>query len=407
MRVAILSKSDSLGGGAGLMAENLALWLRQDGHEAVHFARWGGAAFSSTFRPAFGRWVHLAKRVEARTLMNETLPLELGAVLYRIRQFRPDVVHFHDLTTAYNVMTVDAVARRFPTVWTLHDQSPMTGGCITPHPCERFRTGCGDCPKFPKWPLNGRIDMTARVQRQKRAFFLGGRGVLTTPSRAAASRLADSGVLDGRDHVAVVPNGIDLRSVRAIDPRQAREWLGLPAERFIVVLIAHDLDDPLKNPRSQREALRAISDLDPYVVVVGNTSGNPGSAYSPNEVRHMGFVASAPLKNAILSAADIFLNTSLGDTFSMTTLESLAAGTPVVAYASGGIPEVILDQKTGALVPPDDATALAGTLREIIVSGCADQWRALARDRAGAFGHERIRAEFIDVYRRAIDGFTA
>jgi glycosyltransferase involved in cell wall biosynthesis len=339
--------------------------------------------------------------------MNESLPLERGAVLQRLRQYQPDIVHFHDITTAFNVRTIDAVAARYPTVWTLHDQSAMTGGCITAHPCDRYLQGCGACPRFPNWCLNGRLDRTAQVQRQKRAFFRSGRGELTTPSRNAAQRLMGSGVLENRDHVHVVNNGLDMRTIEPLDQATARRWLGLPADRFIIVLIAHDLDDVLKNPPSQRAALRAVADLDPFIVVVGNTIGNPSATYAPNDVRNMGFVASDPLKNSIFAAADLFLNTSLDDTFSLTTLEAMAAGTPVVAYASGGIPELIMHEETGLLIDPDDGVALAAALRDLITTGRAAAWRAGARTRAETFDHARVLHEYLEVYDRSIERFPA
>jgi glycosyltransferase involved in cell wall biosynthesis len=121
----------------------------------------------------------------------------------------------------------------------------------------------------------------------------------------------------------------------------------------------------------------------------------------------MGYIASEPLMNAVYAAADVFVNTSLGDTFSLTTLESLAAGTPVVAYASGGIPEIVVDGETGALVPPDDGGLLASTLRQLITSGKAATWRAASRSRAETFGHRRVVSDYLNVYEQAIRRFRS
>lgn len=251
--------------------------------------------------------------------------------------------------------------------------------------------------------MHGHTDRTAAVVVQKRAFFANRRAELTTPSRSAADRLVASGILQRRCDVHVVHNGMDMRTFEPLDRATVRRWLGLPADRFIVLLIAHDLDDALKNPESQRQALRAVADDDPFVLVVGNTAGNPGVTYAPNDVKNVGYVASEPLKNALFSAADVFLNTSLGDTFSLTTLEALAAGTPVVAYASGGIPEIVTDEESGFLVAPDDGVALAEVLRDLIRSRRATGMRAAARSRATAFSHEHVVADFLAVYQRAIE----
>lgn len=407
MKVAVFSKADAAGGGAGRMAQNIATWLEEDGHSVVHYAAWGGRPFGSSFRSAYGRAVRFAKRVEARVLMNEALPLEVGAVLRHLNRLRPDVVHFHDLTTAFSVDTVRIVARRWPTVWTLHDQAAMTGGCITAHPCTRYLHGCGACPRFPNWCLQGRTDLTAHAQRRRRSLFRTGRSELTTPSKASAVRLIESGVLEGRTDVHVVPNGMDLRSFRAVEKETARRWLGLPADRFIVLLIAYDLDDTLKNPPSQRSALAAIADLEPFIVTMGRTTANPGALFAPNDVKHLGFITNDALKNTVFAAADVYVNTSLGDTFSLTTLEALASGVPVIAYASGGIPEIVEHRSCGLLVPPDDGQALEAALREVITSDRAAGWRAPARARAERFGHRQVVDNYLGVYEHAITRFSA
>ncbi|CAN5706516.1 MAG: glycosyltransferase [Ilumatobacteraceae bacterium] len=401
----MLSKSDAIGGGAGRMANDLARWLREAGHEAVHYAKGGAQPFGTTFRPAYGRGVRAAKRVERMFLMNDVLPLEAGAVLRRLGGFRPDVVHVHDITTTFSVRTVEIISRRYPTLWTMHDQSPRTGGCITPWPCRRDEIGCGECPQFPSWVLSGRRDLTAHVHAQKRRFFARSNAMLLTPSRSAADGFEAAAVLGGRS-VDVAPNGIDLTKVRPVDQADARRWLGLPAEGPVIALFAHTVDDPRKTAPSLHTAIGALADLRPFFVIMGNCA-NPGAFVDGQPFRHFGFVISDALKNVVLASADVFVNPSLGDTFSLTTLEALASGTPVAAYASGGIPDLTGSGPWAELVVPDDGVALGAAVRRMLTDGRLPAARAGARARAGLFDHRRMVARHLELYSLAVERAAA
>lgn len=396
MRVALLSKAGGASGGAGRMASNLREWLAAEGVDARLFT-----AHPSEGARAYPPWIHKLKAIEVRTLMNEVLPLEHPALMRTLHRFDPDVVHVHDISRAFSIDTIGKMANHYPTVWTMHDQSPITGGCISPHPCTRYEVGCGSCPKFGSWALQGRVDLTSRTLERKRMFFEARVAQLATPSQWAADRFASSRVVPHDVEINVVPNAIDTTWFRAIPKAEARRWLGLPPDRFIITLIAHDLSDLTKNPESQREALRLIADLKPYLLLVGNTQGNPSATYAPNDLRVMGFVTDESLKNAIFAASDIFLNTSLSDTFSLTTLEALASGTPVVAYASGGIPEILVHGECGVLVAPDDPELLAEAISDLISEGIPGEWHAAAQTRAAQFNPKAHTTGYLDVYRAA------
>ena len=64
------------------------------------------------------------------------------------------------------------------------------------------------------------------------------------------------------------------------------------------------------------------------------------------------------------SCADVYVNTTLEDTFPTTNLEALACGTPVITFATGGSVESV-DEKTGKVVPKGDTDALIQAIKEL------------------------------------------
>ena len=97
----------------------------------------------------------------------------------------------------------------------------------------------------------------------------------------------------------------------------------------------------------------------------------------------------------LLAQAGFFVSSSLTEGISLTLLEAMAVGLPVVATAVGGNSEIVADGVTGQLVPPADPTALA----RAIVSMCRseDRWAAL-----GQAGRDRV-SEHFEVRRMVSD----
>jgi glycosyltransferase involved in cell wall biosynthesis len=102
------------------------------------------------------------------------------------------------------------------------------------------------------------------------------------------------------------------------------------------------------------------------------------------QVRFLGWIDDL---TPVLSRWDVFVMPSLEEGFPIAALDAMAAGLPVVATSVGGVPELIEDGKTGWLVPPRDAEALAGQLRLLL--GNPEQ-----RLRMGAAAYARVRDHF-------------
>ena len=84
------------------------------------------------------------------------------------------------------------------------------------------------------------------------------------------------------------------------------------------------------------------------------------------DVVDVGFVTSDRLKAMVYSAADVYVHPARAEVLSYTVLESIACGTPVVAFRVGGVPDLVRDGVSGFLAPPEDTVALAAGLRRLL-----------------------------------------
>jgi glycosyltransferase involved in cell wall biosynthesis len=98
-------------------------------------------------------------------------------------------------------------------------------------------------------------------------------------------------------------------------------------------------------------------------------------------------------------AADVFIHTARAEAFGKTVTEAMACGTPVVASAVGGIPEQLLDGRTGFLAPPGDGRALAeAALRLLRDAGLRADLGAQAARQGARFSLEQQVDAFLGWY---------
>ena len=194
---------------------------------------------------------------------------------------------------------------------------------------------------------------------------------------AVSEAVRDALIAQGADPgaVRVIPGGVDLAAYDRLPPPVPGVLGALgrlePEKGFDVLLDAvaelrGEARLILGGDGSQRQALAARVELEDLPVEL------------------TGFVADVP---AFLGRIGVFVMPSRSEGLGLVALEAMAAGRPVVASRTGGLPEVVIDGETGLLVAPEDPHGLAQAVRMLL----ADPDRAA---RMGAAGRDRVRAQF-------------
>jgi glycosyltransferase involved in cell wall biosynthesis len=274
-----------------------------------------------------------------------------------------------------------------PVVWTLRDMWLFTGGCHFSGGCRRYETGCGRCPM-----LDGaeRERVTVRDAAFKRGH-LPATIAFVAPSEHTAEQARRSYVLQGRD-VRVIPNSVALNRFPPIPARSARAALGLPHDKIILSAGAMSLAEPRKG----RDVLSALleryrNDERVHVALFGEGGGELASPL-PGNCTDFGFIDDDRILNRIYAAADVFLMPSSEETFGKVTIEAMASGAPVIAFAGTPAEEMIRHGETGWLVPHGDCDAFAAAVKLAT---------ALGRESLAAMGRRASSETFV---RFSIDG---
>lgn len=412
MRIALISRSDGGGGGASRMAEVLAAELLVDGHEARHLTFWPRHA-ALPFQAPAGRGRHgvmrATQRVWARTGLGETGEWEHGPLRAHLRAFRPDLIHFHDLSCSVSPETVRRLAGEWPSVWTFHDCAAFTGGCLYPGSCTAFRSACGNCPQHGEWPLDLPRDLSARNLAARRRLFRERRIACTAPSRWLCDLAGTSGLL--QDPVEQIVYGIDTKIHRPQPKADARAAIGIDPAAHWVLLSAAKLDEPRKGVREAVDVVARIrrAGISARLLIMGRDGESFRTRLTEMNIpfHRLGFVSDQARLASCYAAADLLLLCSHADNQPVAILEAMASGTPVAAYASGGIPEMIRHGVDGLLAQPGDVEGLACDLVTAYREGHLRAWAEAAPDPVRArHSLSEYRRNHLELYTRCIAGFT-
>jgi glycosyltransferase involved in cell wall biosynthesis len=272
-----------------------------------------------------------------------------------------DLVQVHNTHGSYfSHAALPSISRRRPVVWLLHDMWPLTGHVAYSYECERWRVGCGACPYLHDYPPLPR-DTSALLWRYKRRVYGKSRLTIVTPSRWLAQLAGESPLL--RDFtVRHIPYGVETEVFSPRPSAQSRHRLGLPADRPIVLFVASNVFDKRKGFHLLEAAVRLLAEP-PLVLVVG-----ADRVHTAIEHRAITVEDDTVLVDAY-SAADLLVLPSLADNFPNVVIESMACGTPSVAFEVGGVGEAVRHLETGYLAPPGRASALADGIQTLVADG--------------------------------------
>ena len=203
-----------------------------------------------------------------------------------------------------------------------------------------------------------------------------------------------------RSKIAVVPNGV------AVPPSLERRDLDLSE---VVIGTAAVLREG-KGIDVLLRAFRRILEAEPQTALAIAGDGPLASRLRAQaetlgvagSVRWLGYREDVP---ALLASFDLFVHPTLFDALPTSVLEAMAAGLPVVASATGGIPEIITDGRDGLLVPPGDDAALAkAVIRLLLHRSLLREIGAAGRARVAAgFSEGRWAAALVAIYREAME----
>lgn len=278
-----------------------------------------------------------------------------------------DVVHYHLIHTGYfSLGALPLLTRLKPSVWTLHDPWAMTGHCVHPFGCERWKIGCGECPDLNiMFPL--KRDNTAFLWKNKNFLYHASKMDIVLASNWMM-KMAEQSPLMSNFRLHHIPFGIDTKMFTPGDASERKSRLGIPKENLVIGLRANAND--FKGLDYLQEAFENL-DLDiPATILVFNQKGHFDQFLGRHHIVEVGWIKESSDFAEVLRVCDLFLMPSTAESFGMMAIEAMACGKPSIVFDGTALPEVTFAPK-GALSVARDTNELLKAMKYLLLDADA------------------------------------
>jgi glycosyltransferase involved in cell wall biosynthesis len=267
-----------------------------------------------------------------------------------------DSLCLHNLHGNYfTPLILPVISKIKPVIWILHDMQAISGHCAHSFACTRWEKGCYKCENL-RIPPQIQKDLASLNLKIKDLAYKGSDLTLVCPSKWLRDKVRRS-IMAGFQ-TFLIPNGIDENVFFNHEKSQAREKLYLPQNKPIILFVAVKGRDNIWKGGKFLQAIQQRLDCpDAIFFVVGDQHPSLPNGISRGEIEDERELA------LVYSSADLLVYPSLADNFPFVVLESLSCGTPVVAFQTGGIPEIISHKKNGYLAKYEDLDDLVSGMR--------------------------------------------
>ena len=327
-------------------------------------------------------------------------------LLYHERFLEAKLIHLHLVQhPGFNLHYLPIISRLKPIVWSLHDPWSLTGHCIHPGPCERWKMGCGDCPDL-RAIYEIAHDNTALQFELKKHIVQSSDLVIHVASRWMRQRVLSSPIF-GAKEIVQIPFGVDQDVFCPGDKREARLKIGATGNGPVLLARSQsDRDSDFKGMSFIRNVVSKLSARGPLTLVtvgeIGNLKGLPRNV----KLVELGWVSEPARMADTYRASDLFLMPSLKESFGLMAIEAMSSGLPVLALdvPDSALRETISSPQVGLAVKPEEYVNAA----ERLLFSEDDLKRMSLEGREFSLRHHNLKAmvdDFEVLYRRLVSSF--
>lgn len=344
----------------------------------------------------FGFWIEriISERLSILTGLRDSFNI-IGTyqLINKIKSSKPDLIHLHLLHDNFiNLSLLINYLKKsnIPVVWTFHDVWALTGQCpaFEMVNCNKWIDGCHNCPQYKNEPKSLLFDTSRLMWNRKRKLFTDFNNLtIATPSKWTEKMVSLSYFKNNEIHT--IYNGIDLS---VFNPKTVdRSKYNLPDKHIILGVASY---------WEKRKGLDIFIELakrlnnDYQIVLVG--TNDQIDKLLPENIISIHKTSDQSELAELYSLAEVFVNPTREDVFGLVNVESLACGTPVIVFKTGGCPEIINDT-CGYVIEKDDIESLTEKIK-YICSNHPFAKKACVKQ-ASKFDMNNTYQDYIDLYK--------
>lgn len=350
------------------------------------------------FRPALDALPRLLYVSKTKTLFSPAW-VPSSQLVDTIETINPDIVHLHWICGG--MVRIEDLSRiKKPIVWSLHDMWAFTGGCHYSGGCSKYKTGCCSCPVLGSKKVN---DLSQHIFTRKLESFRQIDNLTVVGLSGWLAECASQSLLFSHNRIVNLPNPIDTTKFAPVEKVRARMALNLPVDKKLILYGAMSAtSDPRKGYVKLVKALEILpknSNIELLVFGSTRSTNNLDSGFVSHCLGHMDEAS----LHLLYCAADVMVVPSLQENLSNVIMESLACGTPVVAFDIGGNGDLIEHEHNGYLAAPLSPVDLAKGINWILTSPDYEKLSKNAREKVLKYFDSKVVAKrYLDLYKSVL-----
>ena len=347
------------------------------------FSFWGHVVMNTVFdRQGYGSYFSTKKLIR------------------RLREDQPDIIHLHNLHGYY--LYLPALFRYLKQeftgqiFWTFHDCWPFTGHCpyFTMIGCNKWEEKCYACPNKRSYPISLFFDASTRNYKDKRRMFSGFSNLTIITPSAWMEKLVKKSFMN-QYPTEIISNGIDLSIFTYTKDSSIYAKYNIPRNKKVLLGVANIWDQ-----RKGLDDFLALSKeiSDEYRIILVGLSKSQIRKLPRNVI---GIVRTENQRElvALYSLAEIFVNPSLEESFSLVTVEAIACGTPVIVLDTSAVKELVTTEN-GIVLHKHGTQEYLAAIREI--EGLQLQRKEISRT-AEKYDNCKTAERVVDLYRKSYE----
>lgn len=324
-----------------------------------------------------------------------------------------DILHLHWINGRFldlqELRNVDK-----PIVWTLHDSWPFCGVCHYFLDCDGYQHQCGNCPQLGSHDAQ---DLSHKVWKQKEKIYKNLDLHIVAPSRWLAD-CARKSCLFGDLDIRVIPNCLNTEQFHPMSSDEIESTFRYLPNTFLKDFRGKTLSMESRKPYILYGAVNAATDkikgleylvaalkeLDAKgfcanMIVFGADKANLQLSFSNISVTFVGFINDISVLVALYSMSDIMVVPSQSENLSYAIMESLACGTPVVAFDIGGNSDMVEHKQNGYLAQRKDSADLAYGIEWCLRSNADNHMSFNARSKVcECYSIDVVAQQYVNLY---------
>lgn len=314
-----------------------------------------------------------------------------------IKKERPDVVHLHCINgffvNIYRLIKYLKV-KNYPTVITHHAEFLYTANCAHAYECNKWQTGCGNCPSARKSVNSYFFDFTKHNFKKMANAFKGFENLYSIGvSPWVTQRAEKAQIFESAKHLTVT-NGLDTKTFKYHNNNSLKSTLGIDVDKKVLLHVTANFTSESKGCKYIIELAKKLGN-DYLIIVIGNK--NIPKNIPPNLIA-VGRIENQTELAKYYSMADLSVITGKRETFSMPVAESLCCGTPVIGFKAGG-PETIAIKKYSEFAEHGEIETLVNLTKKWIDKKSEISALEIEKYAKEIYSKERMANEYIKIYK--------